>query len=271
MQCVFCGSLLARNNRKDNHEHTELSSGWHLKNGDLLPPYKGGLRLFAMRFCQYVQRTLLVLRAKNIPYDIVYVDLKHKPEWIYDYSPKGTVPALEYERGKALFDSTVINVYLDEVYPKPRLQSTNPIRRAQDKLLLENFTAVQSVYYTAGFNPQAVEPTHVETYHSGLERLQKELIDRGTKFLHGDQPGLVDYSVWPFLERFEALPLLGCSNEQFELSRVRYERLLKNIEAMKLHPVVKFSYLAPETHAKYLKTRINGDPDFNMLVPVSSL
>lgn len=84
----------------------------------------------------------------------------------------------------------------------------------------------QSAYYTAAFNSQALVPGMVENYHKGLALLQKELETRGTKFLHGDQPGLVDYTIWPFLERFEALPLLG--KQEFAIDKTKYAVLVSN-------------------------------------------
>lgn len=56
--------------------------------------------------------------------------------------PLGTVPALEYEPNKAIFDSNIINVYLDEKYPDVPLQAQDPLRRAQDKIIVENFAGV---------------------------------------------------------------------------------------------------------------------------------
>lgn len=67
----------------------------------------------------------------------------------------------------------------------------------------------QSAYYIAAFNPQSIQPSHVENYQKGLQALQNEIKSRDTTFLNGDQPGLVDYTIWPFIERFEALVLLG--------------------------------------------------------------
>lgn len=64
----------------------------------------------------------------------------------------------------------------------------------------------------------------VETYHKGLVALQDTLRARGTKFLHGATPGLVDFTLFPFLERFEALPLVGKS--EFELVKSKYELLV---------------------------------------------
>lgn len=56
------------------------------------------------------------------------------------------MPALEYAEGKAIFDSNIINVYLDEKYPETPLQSTDPLRRAQDKILVELFATVGHDY-----------------------------------------------------------------------------------------------------------------------------
>ncbi|KOB75341.1 Glutathione S-transferase omega 1, partial [Operophtera brumata] len=230
---------------------------------DALPSYNGKMRVFAMRFCPYAERTVLVLNAKKLQYDIVFINLDHKPEWIFKFSPKGTVPALEYEEGKAIFDSNIVNTYLDEEYPEVVLQSTSPLRRAEDKIIVENFAGAQSAYYTAAFNPSGLNPSHVENYHKGLEGLQKEIEARGTKFLHGDQPGLVDYTIWPFLERFEALPLIG--KAEFAIDKTKYAALVTYMEAMKNAPAVKAYYLSPETHAKFTESHAKGDADYNML------
>lgn len=79
-------------------------------------------------------------------------------------------------------------------------------------------------YYTAAFNPNGFLPSHLEAYHKGLELLQKELEFRGTKFLHSDEPGLVDYTIFPQLERFESLPLLG--KPEMAIEKTKYERLV---------------------------------------------
>ncbi|KAL4711983.1 hypothetical protein ACJJTC_003650 [Scirpophaga incertulas] len=235
----------------------------HLQAGDVLPAYNGKLRLFAMRFCPYAERSVLVLNAKNIDYDLVFINLDHKPEWIFNFSPRGTVPALEYEQGKSIFDSNIINAYLDEKYPEKPLQASEPLRRAQDKMIVENFAPAQSAYYTAAFNPQNLQSDMVENFHKGLEGLQKELEVRGTKFLHGSDAGWVDLTIWPFLERFLCLPLIG--KTEFAMDSSKYGLLLAYIEAMKTVPAVKSYYLAAETHAKFTESHAKGDPNYNML------
>ena len=37
--------------------------------------------VYNMRFCPFAERTMLLLLAKNIPFDVVNINLKKKPEW----------------------------------------------------------------------------------------------------------------------------------------------------------------------------------------------
>ncbi|CAK1545008.1 unnamed protein product [Leptosia nina] len=236
----------------------------HLKTGDPLPPFNGRIRLFAMRFCPYAERCILVLNAKKIKYDLVFINLHKKPEWIFRFNPKGAVPILEYEEGKAIFESGIINSYLEEYYPDPPLLASNPLKRAQDRIVCELLSTVQDTYYTVAFNRNTLTTESIEAYHRGLKILQKDLSSRGTTFLVGDKPGLVDYTIWPFLQRFLALPLLG--KPELAITEEKYSVLLKYIEALKNDPAVKTYYLSPEIHAMFIESRLKGNPKYNMLV-----
>ena len=58
--------------------------------GDPIPPkVPGKLRLYSMKYCPYAERVRIVLLAKNIPHDIVNVNLKDKPEWLFELHPEG--------------------------------------------------------------------------------------------------------------------------------------------------------------------------------------
>lgn len=50
---------------------------------------KDKLRLYSMEYCPYAQRARLVLLAKNVPHDIVNINLTNKPEWITEVHPDG--------------------------------------------------------------------------------------------------------------------------------------------------------------------------------------
>ena len=52
--------------------------------------------------------------------------------------------------------------------------------------------------------PEAVTDEVLAAYHSILSQIEEELQSRGT-FLGGEQPGYVDYMIWPWLERIHAM------------------------------------------------------------------
>lgn len=42
-----------------------------------------------MVFCPYAQRVRLVLSAKDIDHETVNINLKDKPEWLFELNPEG--------------------------------------------------------------------------------------------------------------------------------------------------------------------------------------
>lgn len=54
------------------------------------------------------------------------------------------MPCLELD-GKIIFESLITADYLDEVYPNPcLLNSPDPYRKAQDRILIEMFNMVET-------------------------------------------------------------------------------------------------------------------------------
>jgi glutathione S-transferase len=74
-------------------------------------------------------RTRMVLHEKGIDFDVHEVDLGNKSEEFLSVSPYGKVPVLVVN-GTSLYESNIVNEYLDEVYGSPRLMPENPEGRA---------------------------------------------------------------------------------------------------------------------------------------------
>jgi glutathione S-transferase len=76
---------------------------------------------------------LLCLKEKRLPFVSHYVDLlrfeQHRPEFVA-INPNGQVPVLVHD-GAVITESTVINEYLDEVFPEPGLRPLDPVARAR--------------------------------------------------------------------------------------------------------------------------------------------
>jgi glutathione S-transferase len=71
----------------------------------------------------------MVLHEKGIDFDVHEVDLSNKSEEFLSVSPYGKVPVLRVN-GTSLYESNIVNEYLDEVYESPRLMPDNPEERA---------------------------------------------------------------------------------------------------------------------------------------------
>lgn len=83
----------------------------------------------------------VVLEEKGIPYRIQTLrpgDLWKKPPELTAKHPLGKVPYLETDDGQVIYDSTVINEYLEEQYPTPPLLPKDPMQRARARML-ENY------------------------------------------------------------------------------------------------------------------------------------
>jgi len=83
----------------------------------------------------------VILEEKGVAYKMDRLrpgDLWKKPESILAKHPLGKVPYLETEDDGVVFDSTVINEYLDDKYPEPSLKPVGASLLARMRML-ENF------------------------------------------------------------------------------------------------------------------------------------
>lgn len=81
-------------------------------------------------------------------YDVVYVNLSTKPEWLFNKHPLGKVPAIELEDGTVLYESLILADYLDSSSTTRPLASSDPLQRAKDKLLIDRFSQVCKAIYS---------------------------------------------------------------------------------------------------------------------------
>ena len=93
------------------------------------------LHLISFKTCPFVQRAVITLKHKNIDFDITYIDLADPPDWFLDLSPLAKVPVLKVD-DEVLFESAVINEYLDEITGGD-LQPKDPLARAKNRAWIE--------------------------------------------------------------------------------------------------------------------------------------
>jgi glutathione S-transferase len=84
-------------------------------------------------------RVKIALHEKGLAYDRITLDLAKKeqkrPEFL-KLNPYGKVPVIN-DDGKVLFESCIINEYLDEQYPRPPLMPADPYLRGRGRVLVD--------------------------------------------------------------------------------------------------------------------------------------
>jgi len=84
-------------------------------------------------------RVKLVLKEKHLTYRRVTLNLRRleqkKPEFLR-LNPYGKVPVL-VDGERVLFESCIINEYLDERYPDPPLMPSDPYLRARGRIIVD--------------------------------------------------------------------------------------------------------------------------------------
>lgn len=161
-----------------------------------------GLELVSFAICPFVQRAVIALKEKRVDFEITYIDLDNPPEWFKEISPFGKVPLLRIDQ-EVLFESAVINEYLDEVYP-PRLHPDNPLVRAKHRGWIEfgsNLLFEQYKLMAAKYEDDVQQ--QCETLGGLFARLESEVSD--APYFMGEQFSLLDTAYAPFFMRFEIL------------------------------------------------------------------
>lgn len=98
------------------------------------------LKLISHKLCPYVQRAVIALTEKGVPFERTDIDLAIKPDWFLKISPLGKTPVL-LVGDVAIFESAVILEYLEETQPKPQHPS-DPLTRAEHRGWMEFGSAV---------------------------------------------------------------------------------------------------------------------------------
>jgi glutathione S-transferase len=156
--------------------------------------------------CPFVQRSAITLQAKGVAFEIRHVDLANKPAWFLELSPLGKVPLLLVrhpgpsggDNQTVLFESAVINEYLDEV-TEGSLMPSDPLVRARHRALIEFASACAGDSWRMSVAANEAEAkAAADSLRAKLARFEAELV--GPLFM-GSELCLVDTSMIPVLQR----------------------------------------------------------------------
>lgn len=165
------------------------------------------LTLISHHLCPYVQRAVIALAEKNVPFQRIDIDLSQKPDWFTALSPLGKVPVLKVSDGKteeAIFESAVILEFLEETQ-QPALYPEDPLARARQRAWIEFGSAMlNGIGRLYNAPDQTAFDAALAALNSMAKRLEEVLAtrDRGPYF-SGAQFGLVDAVFGPVFRYFD--------------------------------------------------------------------
>jgi len=159
-------------------------------------------KLVSFEACPFVQRVAITLQYKKIDYDIEYVDLGSPPEWFLAISPLKKVPLLIVD-GAVIFESAVINEYIDEAY-SPKLHPEDLLMKAINRSWIEfcNNISLYTFQLTIKEKKSDFEAT-LAVLLNDFDLVEDYL--NAQPFFNGKQFSLVDSSYAPVFQRLEFL------------------------------------------------------------------
>lgn len=167
------------------------------------------VQVYSAKACPFAHRTRLVLLEKGIDFELTEIDLQNKPDWFTQISRYGKVPAIKHGNNE-IYESAIINEYLNEVFPDPPLLPQEAGARAIARIWID--------YANTRFVPafsKLLRGKTVQEQEQGRQELQDSLLyieQEGLGKLSGEGPywfgnslSLVDLTFYPWFERLPTL------------------------------------------------------------------
>ena len=208
--------------------------------------------LCSFKTCPWVQRAAIVLREKQVPYEISYIDRNNRPDWFLKISPHSKVPVVVIDGKDSLFESNAIAEYLDETVA-PRLHPEDALARARNRAWTDYVPDfAEAISETAYSDSEEEFVANAARIAGPFGKLDGALAARGTAgpYFNGAKFSLVDAAYAPFLQRYtfmDRLRPLGIIE--------KYPRLAAWRDALLAAPSVKASTV-PNIEAAWLENLI---------------
>ncbi len=157
-------------------------------------------KLISFKACPFVQRSVILLKEKKVDYDIEFINIYDPPAWFLELSPTTKVPIVQVD-DTVLFESAVINEYLDEVYP-PALHPADPLKKAQNRAWMEFSSSLfWRIFDIMMAKVEEDVNSAVEELNSSLSNLEKNMQNK--PWFNGEKFSLMDVAIAPFFVRAE--------------------------------------------------------------------
>jgi glutathione S-transferase len=163
------------------------------------------LELISHKLCPYVQRAVIALTEKGVPFERIDIDLANKPGWFLALSPLGKTPVLR-AGDTPIFESAVILEYLEDTQA-PALHPADPLTRAAHRAWIEFGSAILNdiagLYNAADETAFDAKAAALKAKFARIEATLKDPWFGGASF------GFVDAVFGPVFRYFDAFDRVG--------------------------------------------------------------
>ena len=146
----------------------------------------------------FSHRCRIVLYEKGMDFQVIDVDLFNKPEDIAVINPYNRVPVL-VDRDLILYESNIINEYIDERFPHPQLMPPDPILRARCRQLLHTFE--QELFSHIEALEKNLKPADKARMHVRDRLAELAPVFAKQKYMLGEEFSMLDVAIAPLLWR----------------------------------------------------------------------
>jgi glutathione S-transferase len=158
------------------------------------------LKIISFKICPFVQRVTAALEAKQIPYEVEYINLNDKPQWFLEISPNGQVPILLTDSGTTIFESDAIIEYIDDEFCP-----LDPNLSNEDKALERAWSYLGAKHYltqcgTMSSKNKVTFEERTTNFIKAFEKVESKLTDE-TALFKSDNISKVDIAWLPLLHR----------------------------------------------------------------------
>ncbi|PSO53985.1 MAG: glutathione S-transferase family protein [Cyanobacteria bacterium QH_8_48_120] len=167
------------------------------------------VEIYSASVCPFAHRTRLTLLEKGVEFNLTEIDLENKPDWFAEVSPYQKVPVIKHGENR-IWESAIINEYLEEVFPNPPLMPQQPEKRALARIWIDfaETRFVNAFYKMLLSQDPEKQQKWKRDFLNHLLFMEQEGIGKlsgGGSYWFGDSPSLVDIAFYPWFERWSVL------------------------------------------------------------------
>ncbi|MFM8912573.1 MAG: glutathione S-transferase N-terminal domain-containing protein [Flammeovirgaceae bacterium] len=136
--------------------------------------------LISHHLCPFLHRSIILLEKKGlkqgIDFSVTRIPIYDLPKWLFEISPKGSMPVLKLTDTKILLRSIAINAYFDETI-KPSFLPEDAYERAVHRALIltcgDLLDQMRNVYTS---KEETAMNTAINKLFTGLKDAEKDLL-----------------------------------------------------------------------------------------------